>query len=133
MILVKSKTGASNIHGVGLIASAPIPKSTRVWELTPGFDLILSESEVSKLSLPAREQFLNYAYTGKTSGNYILCSDDARFMNHDANPNITCQAVPESSVTDDLVCFANRDISEGEEITCDYREFDANPTDVIIE
>lgn len=131
MMLVKAKTGPSDIHGIGLFAKESISKGTKVWEFTPGFDLVLTKDEVARLSEAAREQFLNYAYTSKESGNYILCSDDARFFNHESNSNITCMVPSGTHIENALECFAVRDISAGEEITNNYTEFDANPHDIL--
>lgn len=130
MILVKSKLGPSKIHGTGLFAEEFIPKGTKIWEFIKGFDLSITKDEFSKLSKPAQDDVLNYAYINKRTGNYILCSDDSRFFNHQENPNVECLYL-EDDPNKDVVCFAKRDIEVGEELTCDYREFDANPQDVI--
>ena len=49
---------------------------------------------------------------------YELCSDDARFFNHSDEPNT-------GSISNDTD-VALRDIQQGEELTCDYRTFDAD-------
>lgn len=132
MILVKSRLDKSNIHGIGIFAKEFIAKGTIVWEFNEKFDLVLSKKEVDQLSPAAKEQFLNYAYVSKKTGKYILCSDDSRFFNHSLNANTKCE-VPESPDSNEaLVCLATRDIQAGEELTNDYREFDENPSDVII-
>ena len=41
MLLVKTRTGRSPIHGTGLFAAEPIAKGTAVWRFTPTFDLDL--------------------------------------------------------------------------------------------
>lgn len=130
MILVKSKTRQSKIHGVGLFADEQIIKGTKVWEYTPWFDFSLTKEQVDKLSTASREQFLNYAYLSKDTGKYVLCSDDARFFNHQKNPNVTCKIPEYPKFDEDLECFAVRDIIKGEELTCDYSEFDLDPSDV---
>jgi SET domain-containing protein len=130
MILVKSKTGQSKIHGIGLFADEKIAKGSKVWEYTPGFDFSLTKEQVEKLSIAAKEQFLNYAYLSKDTGKYVLCSDDARFFNHHKKPNVTCKVPKKPRFEEDLECFATQDIMEGEELTCDYSEFDLDPSDV---
>lgn len=130
MILVKSKTGQSKIHGIGLFSEQFISKSIKVWEYTNWFDFSLDKKQVEKLSDSAREQFLNYAYLSKETNKYVLCSDDARFFNHHKNANITCRVPENTEFEDALECFALRDIMVGEELTCDYSEFDLNPSDV---
>ena len=119
MILVKTKIGQSKINGIGLFANQFIPKGTLVQKFMPGFDLIIPESDIQKLSEPAREQFLKYAYKNK-DGQYILCFDDTRFLNHSDNPNlISIDPVEEIDI-------AARDIQKGEELTVNYKEFDAD-------
>lgn len=132
MILVKSKTGPSKIHGIGLFAEEYISKGTKVWEYTPGFDFSLSKEQVDKLSEAARVQFLNYAYLSKETRKYVLCSDDARFFNHQKMGNTMCQVPSKPKFEEALECFATRDIMIGEELTGDYSEFDADPSDVQI-
>lgn len=85
----------------------------------PGFDLVISEGETQKLSEPAREQFLKYAYKIK-NGQYILCFDDTRFLNHSDNPNLISNDPTEE------IDIAARDIQKGEELTVNYKEFDAD-------
>ena len=131
MILIKSKTGPSKIHGVGLFAEEFIPKGKKVWEYTPWFDFALTQKQVDELSEAARIQFLNYAYKSKETGKYVLCSDDARFFNHHDAANVYCIIPENASFEDDLVCFAAKDIEVGEELTANYSEFDLDPSDVI--
>lgn len=131
MILIKSNLAPSKIHGIGLFADEFILKDTKVWEFYKGFDLAITKEEFNKLSLAAQEDVLNYAYINKKTGKYILCSDDSRFFNHQKNPNVRC-LYSKDDPNNDVVCFVNRDIEKGEELTCDYEEFDDNPSDVII-
>jgi hypothetical protein len=49
-------------------------------------------------------------------------ADEARYLNHSEDPNIRCNG---TSDEDDLD-MAIRDIAEGEEITINYKEYDAN-------
>jgi hypothetical protein len=103
---------------------AGIPQGTPVWQFTSGFDALVQPLNLARLSQIARDQFLKYAYLSKKSAMYVLCFDDARFFNHDANPNASC-AHSVSTVDDEDICLANRTIERGQELTCDYREFDA--------
>jgi uncharacterized protein len=118
MLLVKTKTRVSEIHGIGLFADEFISKGTMTWKFLEGFDLRLPKSILNELSLSAKEQFLKYSYLDSSSGLYELCSDDARFFNHSETPNT-------GSITD-VIDVALRDIQPGEELTCDYRTFDAD-------
>lgn len=115
MLLVRTKIAPSTSSGIGLFADQFIPKGTMVWKFMPGFDLLMAEEEIKKLSVPTREQFYNYAYLDKKYGKYLLCSDDARFFNHSDQPNC-------DERTDDITT-ATRDIKAGEELIVNYKDF----------
>ncbi|MBI2514707.1 SET domain-containing protein [Candidatus Wolfebacteria bacterium] len=120
MLLVKTKIGPSKIHGIGLFADEFIPKDTPTWEFTPGFDVILTEEDVSKLPPLARGAFLHYCYKDLDWNKYILCSDDGRFMNHADDPSTGY--IPAISEWD----IALRDIQLGEELTYNYIKEDGD-------
>ena len=124
MMLVKTVVRPSIIEGLGLFADQDIPQGTPVWQFTPGFDLLVDPRKLTDLSPAARDQFLKYAYVSKKSGKYVLCFDDARFFNHDANPNVSC-TYSAHAVGEEDICLACRQIPKDEEMTCDYREFDS--------
>lgn len=120
MLLVKTRIGPSRIHGIGIFAAQFISKGEGLWRFEPGFDLELSKDDILRLSPPAQEQVLKYAYLDKELNKYILCSDDARFFNHSKAPN-TREVKSEDGYG---ITVALKDIHEGEEITCDYEAFD---------
>ena len=122
MLLIKTKIGLSKIHGIGLVANQFIPKGKTVWKFTLGFDIKLSKQKLEKLPMPIKKQILNYTYLDQKTGKYILCGDDARFFNHSISPNTT-HAYGKDKYGQTV---AVKDIKKGEEITCDYRTFDAN-------
>ncbi|MDQ3012648.1 MAG: SET domain-containing protein [Acidobacteriota bacterium] len=76
MLLVKTKLGISSVHGIGLFAAQFIPKGTVTWEYHPDFDTAYDEEDLVRMSAPAREQFLKYAYFYEELGRYVLCFDD---------------------------------------------------------
>lgn len=120
MLLVKTKIGQSKIHGIGLFSDQFIPKGTLVQKFISGFDLVIPKSKIKKLSIPAKRQFLNYAYRHKKTGQFILCFDDARFLNHSDSPNLISNNASEE------IDIAARNIRKGEELTCNYKAFDAD-------
>ncbi len=122
MLLVKTKIGPSEINGTGLFADQFIPKGTLVWKFQYP-DLKIDKSELPKLSEPAREQFLKYAYLNPKTDRYVLCFDDSRFFNHSDNPNCIDTEFPDDT---EGINVAVRDIQAGEELTCNYKEFDAD-------
>jgi uncharacterized protein len=116
MMLVPVRVGSSAIESLGVFAVEAIARGSAVWELTHGFDVVVPR-ELWPAWKDARGAFLaRYGYLDERRGAYILCCDDARFMNHAADPNV-------GEVTDDR-CLALRDIAPGEELTCDYRRLD---------
>ena len=122
MLLVKTTVKPSDIHGLGLFAAEFIGKGTCIWQLTHGFDLVVSREAVEALPEPSQIQMKKYSYVNMETGLFIICMDDARYSNHSDMPNTWeihhSKDSPERSI-------ALRDILPGEEITCDYRTFDA--------
>lgn len=116
MLLVNASAGPSKIHGTGLIARAPIMAGSIVWEFRPGFDLAMTSEEVRNLSPWSHAQVRRFLYVDIATGRSVLCSDDAKYMNHSDDPNTR---------TIGTQTIASRHIDIGEELTCDYAEFDA--------
>jgi SET domain-containing protein len=115
MLRVKIFLQKSEIHGIGVFATDIIPKGTITWVFDEGIDLILPISKVESLPEPAKSQLYHYGYIYLGTNNITLCADDARFMNHSGNSNT--KNVNGSDI-------AVQDIAAGEEITCDYYDFD---------
>jgi hypothetical protein len=124
MLYVKTKLKESSIHGIGCFADKDIAKGTLIWKFTKGYDQEFPLDYPEKLYLSSREQFLKYAYVSRTTGNYILCTDDARFFNHSENYNVVnISSVGEQEGIDKAL----RDIKAGEELTYDYNVFSPSP------
>lgn len=122
MLMVKTRIAQSPVHGIGLYAAQFIPKGTVTWRFMPGLDLIVPEDVLLQLSEPARIQFLNYCYVDKFTKNFILCFDDERFINHSTDNYNIIQSHIDNEI--EGVELAARDIQEGEELICNYEEFD---------
>jgi SET domain-containing protein len=123
MLMVKTRLGPSDIAGIGLFAAEHIPKGTVTWRFMPAYDRLLTEADIDNLPEPARSNILDHVYLDAASGQFVLCADNARFMNHADNPNTA--GVHESGSIEGFD-VATRDIAAGEELTCDYRTFDAH-------
>ncbi|MBS0250397.1 MAG: SET domain-containing protein [Proteobacteria bacterium] len=123
MLMVKTRLGPSDIAGIGLFAAEDIPKGTVTWRFMERFDRLLTEDEMESLPEVARCGLLDHVYLHEASGMFVLCADNARFMNHADHPNTEGVHEPGSIEGYDI---ASRDIRAGEEITCDYRTFDAH-------
>jgi SET domain-containing protein len=122
MLLVKTRIAASSIEGIGLFADQFIPQGTVVWSWLDGFDIRLNAEKLERLPHQARETFLRYSYLSTRTGLYVLCFDNGRFVNHSEHPNLIDASSPDSEEGLDI---ALRDIAEGEELTSNYRDFDA--------
>ena len=123
MLLVKTRIEPSLIHGIGLFADEAIAKGTIIWRCAPGLDLVFDESIRAALPVVARQDFMKYAYLDRDTGKYVLCFDDARFLNHSDEPNIVDGHDNKDGWGIDI---AAREIAAGEELTCNYKDFDAD-------
>ena len=96
--------------GYGVVATKFIPKGTITWAIDK-LDRTFSPDQIKNME-PFYQNILDtYAYRNP-EGNYILCWDNARFVNHSSNSNCITTAY-EFEV-------AVRDIQPGEELTDDY-------------
>ena len=123
MLLVKTRLGQSARHGIGLFAEEFIRKGQHIWVYHKGFDQAYSEDEIATLPSPAREQIFHYAYVSATLGKWVMCMDDARFMNHADDANTFSLVEPNARTG---ITVAKSEIYRGQEITCDYIEFDSD-------
>ena len=114
MLLVKTYLDKSAIHGLGVFAGEPIRKGTKIWRFVEGFDHAYSPKQFAKLPKPAREFLKNYGY--RVDGEILFTVDNDRHINHSEDPNTYLKSG---------YAIARRNIRKGEEITNDYREFDA--------
>lgn len=119
MLKIKTIVDKSTIPnaGNGLYANQDISKGTLIWQLNL-IDKIIPVGILIHLSGQERTYLNKYAY--KSGENLILCSDDAKYINHSINPNLEDYIDPKfGSVT-----VAKYDIKEGEELLSDYSNFD---------
>ena len=116
MLLVDVYLDKSPIQGIGVYAKHPISKGTLVWRLDTRFDRIIEVAVYESQTGPVKDYLDRYAYPDRRDRNFIVFeADDARYMNHDDDPNCDVSAPEES--------YALRDIAAGEELTCDYNHF----------
>ena len=115
MLLVPTVIRPSPIAGVGLFATMRIPAGERIWAFDPAVDWRLSGDDLAAFPEPWLSLLRQWCYE-ETDGVYVLCGDNAKFMNHSFEPNCLDEP-PEATIT-------LRDIQPGEELTCDYRVVD---------
>lgn len=120
MLFVRTRLGVSEIQGIGLFAEEFIPVGTITWRCVDGFDVLKKHEELVDLPPLAREWFKRYAYLDKYRDVYVLCADNARFMNHSNDSNVR----PDYNLDPFGLDMAVRDIQAGEELTTNYTLFD---------
>lgn len=119
MMIVPTYIGPSAIEGVGVFAATPIVAGSCIWMLEESLDLLLTEDQIDALPSLQRDFIERYGYPHMTrEGITVLEFDNGRFMNHSESPN--------TDFRDPDFGWAIRDIVAGEEITCNYAEFDAS-------
>lgn len=96
--------------GYGLVALKRIPKGTITWTLDK-LDRTFTPDQVEAMDELYQQVLDKYTYRN-SQGNYILCWDNARFVNHSSHSNCLTTAYEFE--------IAIRDIEEGEELTDDY-------------
>ena len=96
--------------GMGLFATHLIPKGTIIWCLDK-FDQIFSPDQVAKM--PANYQDILDVYSFRNEkGEYVLCWDNTKYINHSSNSNCLTTAFQYE--------IAIRDIHPGEQLFNDY-------------
>lgn len=110
MLLIKTILKESPSHGCGLFADEELRSGVKVWEFNSLFDRLYLASDVGKLD-PRIQEFLQH-YASKNVVFYFLSVDNARFINHSAEPNLGGDVIKG--------LFALRDIKKGEELFIDY-------------
>ena len=118
MLIVPTYLAESGIPGagLGLFAKEPIEPGTVIWRFDPILDLVVTELPAD----PVRREFvMKYGYV-PLDGPYrwIICLDNARFINHSGAPNTV--DTPDETIA---ITF----IPAGTELTSDYRSFCREP------
>lgn len=117
MMVVPNYVGPSPIEGVGVFAAEPIAAGSVIWELSDDLDLLLTKEQLARLPDLQRSFIERYGYPHMSQPQLtVLEFDNGRFMNHSGTPN--------TDFTRPEVGYAIRAIAAGEELTCDYSEFD---------
>lgn len=114
MLIIKTYLKETPYKGIWLFVSEDIKQWTVIHQDEFNFDREYSLDFVQSHHL---EDFFNtYASFNIQRKTYYLCVDNARFMNHDNDPNTYYDESKWQTI-------AKRNIKKDEEITCDYREF----------
>jgi SET domain-containing protein len=116
MLLVDTYLEKSPIQGMGLFSKGNIPKGALVWQLDLRFDRLIEVDVYESTTGPVKDYLDRYAYPSRSDPRFIVFeADDARYMNHADEPNC--------DFSQGEAAYALRDISAGEELTCNYNVF----------
>lgn len=114
MLTIKTYIAAAGNKGLGLFAAEVIPIGTVWWKDDRNFNKLVSKQEVEFYPEVAKEFVYTYG-SMMENGDWYIYMDNGRFVNHSDTPN-TNQIENGDWVT-------NKEISIGEEITCNYKTF----------
>lgn len=119
MMLFKVSLRPSKIHGLGCFAEEDIPKGKPVWVFDERIDLRIPHSELGNFLPHIREYLKEYGYEEIYEGQkvIVLCGDFSKHMNHSDQPNLIQDE-------ENKINIAARIIKKGEELTCNYFDFD---------
>jgi SET domain-containing protein len=115
MLMIKNKLAPSPIHGLGVFSEEFVPAGGIVWQWHEGIDQKISPAVVEALPSVCQDIFKRYGWV--ENGEYIICIDNEKYINHSDNPNCIF-------TEDGNTAIAARDIHIGDEITQDYKTFD---------
>ncbi|MBW6482270.1 MAG: SET domain-containing protein [Vicingaceae bacterium] len=100
----------SNEIGYGVVAREFIPKGTITWALDK-LDREFTPTEIQSLDA-IYQDILDFYTFRNNNGNFVLCWDNGRYVNHSFNSNCLSTAYDFE--------IAIRDIQPGEQLTDDY-------------
>jgi hypothetical protein len=96
--------------GYGIVATKFIPEGTITW-VQDELDQVYTPEQVAEM-LPFTQEMIDKFSFRNNKGNYVLCWDTAKYVNHSFNSNCLSTAYDFE--------IAIRDIQPGEELTDDY-------------
>lgn len=117
MLLIGTYVAQSAIQGLGVFAGEAVGRGRLMWSLNSKFDIFIQEHELEEFPPYMRNYLAHYAYPHMDMpGVLVLDSDNGKFMNHSLSPNTDFRVFDKG--------YALVDIAAGDEITCNYFEFD---------
>jgi SET domain-containing protein len=117
MLMISTYLAPSAIEGLGVFAGERIERGQLMWSLNHKFDIFIQVSEIESYPLHMQDYLARYTYPHlEMPGVVILDCDNGKFMNHSLKPNTDFRIFDKG--------YALADIAAGEELTCNYHEFD---------
>jgi hypothetical protein len=100
----------NEVIGHGVVATRPIPRGTITW-VRDALDQVFTPEQVERMAPPYLPILDKYTFVDG-NGDFVLCWDLARFINHSCDPSCLAPGWDFE--------VAVRDIAPGEELTDDY-------------
>ncbi|HEX2449115.1 MAG TPA: SET domain-containing protein-lysine N-methyltransferase [Methyloceanibacter sp.] len=117
MLMVSTYLAPSAIEGLGVFSGEYIERGRLLWSLNPKFDIFVHIREIETYPPHMQDFIQRYTYPHlEMPGVVILDCDNGKFMNHSLTPNTDFRIFDRG--------YALTDIAQGDEITCNYHEFD---------
>lgn len=117
MLLISTYVAPSSIEGLGVFADEFIPAGALIWGFNPKFDILVDETELDALPPHVQSFIARYSYPHlDLAGHRVIDVDNGKYMNHSLTPNTDFRVFDKG--------YAIVDIAPGNEITCNYHEFD---------
>jgi SET domain-containing protein len=117
MLLISTYVAQSPIEGLGVFADEHVPCGSLIWSFDPKFDILVNEMELGSLPPHVQSFIARYSYPHlDMAGHRVIDVDNGKYMNHSLTPNTDFRIFDKG--------YALVDIAPGDEITCNYHEFD---------
>ncbi len=117
MLMVSTYLAPSAIEGLGVFTGEFIERGRLIWSLNPKFDIFIRPEEIESYPAYLQDYIARYTYPHlEIPGVVILDADNGKFMNHSLAPNTDFRIFDRG--------YALSDIAPGDELTCNYHEFD---------
>jgi SET domain-containing protein len=117
MLLISTYVAPSSIEGLGVFADEYVPGGSLIWGFDPKFDILVNEMELGALPPHVQSFIARYSYPHlEMEGHRVIDMDNGKYMNHSLTPNTDFRIFDKG--------YALADLAPGDEITCNYHEFD---------
>ncbi|MCB1442969.1 MAG: SET domain-containing protein-lysine N-methyltransferase [Methyloceanibacter sp.] len=117
MLLISTYVAPSGIEGLGVFADDFISAGSLIWRLDAKFDILVPDTELPTLPPHMQMYLKRYSFPHlELPGYRVIDVDNGKYMNHSLTPNTDFRIFDRG--------YALMDIARGEEITCNYHEFD---------
>jgi uncharacterized protein len=117
MLLISTYVAPSSIEGLGVFVDEYVSRGSLIWKFNPKFDILVNEGELGSLPAHVQSFIARYSYPHlEMAGHRVIDVDNGKYMNHSLVPNTDFRIFDRG--------YALTDLAPGDEITCNYHEFD---------